>query len=188
MNAAAMLFDNFDNNEPQGHALIAKLLATHPSDPHAVLARRWQIKAGDLDWIDAVGTTLLTQAVQNLDTQAVWLLLALGADANAFDARGMGPLHYAVMLGDIALMISVVLLAAGASMSLPCDGEGMDGMTALHLLAQSGEACTVTGEFTPLAQILMCQGGEARWFTDDANPDSLTPAALAEIARIKKTC
>ena len=89
------------------------------------------------------------------------LLLACGAEANAPDAQGLTPLHWAAMrkphastlpeptLGNNYLDVGLQLLAAGAR----CNQVDELGCAPLHYAA--------AGAFTPLIQILKEWGADA---------------------------
>ena len=111
---------HFAANQESGSAIIGRLL-TAGVNP---------------DVGDSIGETPIFYAVQENNTEELYVLADGGADVNHLDDKGLGIIHHAVLL-SISTLVSSVLAVDGISVNLqitkPHQDSGVaEGATALH--------------------------------------------------------
>ena len=103
-------------------------------------AEAWRLlneSGGDVDLIEADGTTVLHYAVQIDDANLVELLIEAGADATATNRYGVSPLYIAALNGSADVVRRLLNAGADPNFSLP------EGEPVLLTAARSGDVATL---------------------------------------------
>jgi ankyrin repeat protein len=113
---------------------------------------------GELNAVEADGTTALHWAVRAADIETVRLLLSAGARADATTRHGVTPLSLAAVNGDLAMTDALLKAGANPNAALP------EGETVLMTAARTGSAAVV--------KLLLAHGADVhareRWYGETA--------------------